>query len=74
MEPVNNSKFVTILTPDPSWDYYELWHTLQLIKSDLDFSIKLLSETEENNEYVSETVNSSLNRIDELVEKAKGEF
>lgn len=70
----SNNRFVTIPTPDPSWDYYQLWHTLQLIKSDLDSSIKLLSETEENNDYTGEMVNSSLHRIDALVEKAKGEI
>lgn len=71
---INNSKFITVPTPDPTWYYYELWRTLQLIKSDLDSSIKLLAETEEHDDYVGETVNNSLNRISDLTDKAKKEF
>jgi Rps23 Pro-64 3,4-dihydroxylase Tpa1-like proline 4-hydroxylase len=57
--------------PKPDWDYYRLWHILQQAKLEIDSSLKLLSETEENNDYVNETVVDSMNKIGDFVADAK---
>ena len=38
---------LNISQPDPDWDYYEIWQSLQTIKNKIDAGIKLISGEEQ---------------------------
>lgn len=66
MKFMNNSN---ISQPDPSWDYYEIWQSLHIIKNKIDAGIKLISSEEQADDVTDQKLREILEPAsDKLVE------
>ncbi|MBC1242199.1 hypothetical protein [Nostoc sp. 2RC] len=43
---MNIENLSDIPQPDPEWDYYPLWHSLQHIKAKIDAALKVMNKQE----------------------------
>jgi hypothetical protein len=41
-----NNENLDIANPDPAWDYYPLWHSLQHVKAKIDAALKLINQSD----------------------------
>ncbi|AFY34889.1 hypothetical protein [Calothrix sp. PCC 7507] len=46
--------------PDPAWDYYPLWHSLQHIKAKIDAALKVMGASEEANSGLDQEIKNLL--------------
>jgi len=44
---MSDQENLNIPEPDPSWDYYVLWHSLHHIKAKIDAALKIIGNSED---------------------------
>jgi hypothetical protein len=72
MKFMNNQILEDISQPDPDWDYYEIWQSLHIIKTQIDAGIKLISGEEladnTTDEKLKQILEPALEQLEEIIE------
>lgn len=62
-----------IFEPDPSWDYYEIWHTLHGIKARIETSLNLMSKVEkadsQTDEKLTEILEPAFKELEQILDE-----
>ncbi len=57
---MNDQNLSDIPQPDPAWDYYPLWHSLNHIKAKINVALKIMADNEYSNPAVDEQLKDLL--------------